>query len=165
MGKWNADIAAAAKATGLDPNLLGAQIWAESRGNLDTHTTNADGTTDYGLLQIGKERWLRDIVPHLSADDRAKIKEATGKEAENLDVAHNARDNLVAGGFHVKGCIAAQGSVELGLRYYNTGNVDGAGSNGYVKNVLEYKRELEAGEKLKQDPYSGENGTARAGQV
>lgn len=164
VGKWNKEIAAASKATGLDPNQIGAQIWAESRGNLNTHTQNVDGTIDHGLIQIGKERWLRDIVPNLSADDRAKIKEATGKNAEDLDVTQ-PMDNVVAGAFHTKGCIAKEGNLEKGLRYYNSGDAANAGSAGYVNNVKEYMRELKAGEKLQQDPYNGTFGSGQGGQI
>lgn len=165
VGKWNKEIAAASKATGLDPNQIGAQIWAESRGNLNTHTQNVDGTIDHGLIQIGQERWMRDIVPNLSTDDRAKIKEATGKNAEDLDVTQ-PMDNVVAGAFHTKGCIAKEGGdLERGLRYYNSGDAANAGSSGYVKNVEEYMRELKAGEKLQQDPYNGTFGSGQGGQV
>lgn len=170
VGQWNKEIAAASKATGLNPNLLGAQIWAESRGNLNTHTRNVDGTIDHGLIQIGQERWLRDIVPHLSAEDRAKIKEATGKEAEQLDVTQ-AMDNVVAGAFHTKGCIDREralredGAFERGLRYYNSGNAANAGSAGYVNNVKEYMRELQAGERLQQDPYDGTFGSGQGGKI
>lgn len=164
VGKWNKEIAAASKATGLDPNQLGAQIWAESRGNLNTHTQNVDGTIDHGLIQIGKERWLRDIVPNLSADDREKIKEATGKNAEDLDVTQ-PMDNVVAGAFHTKGCIAREGNFERGLRYYNSGDAANAGSAGYVNNVKEYMRELKAGERLQQDPYNGAFGSGQGGQI
>jgi len=164
VGKWNKEIAAASKATGLDPDQIGAQIWAESRGNLNTTTRNVDGTNDHGLIQIGKERWLRDIVPNLSADDRAKIKEATGKNAEDLDVTQ-PMDNVVAGAFHTKGCLAKEGNFERGLRYYNSGDAANAGSAGYVNNIKEYMRELKAGEKLQQDPYNGTFGSGQGGQI
>lgn len=164
VGKWNNEIAAAAHATGLDPDLIGAQIWAESRGNLDTHTRNVDGTIDHGLIQIGAERWRRDIVPKLSAEDKLRIKEATGKDAENLDVTQ-ALDNVVAGAFHTKACIAREGNFERGLRYYNSGNAANAGSSGYVNNVKEYMRELKAGERLQQDPYNGTFGSGHGGQI
>lgn len=165
VGQWNEQIAAASKASGLDPNLIGAQIWAESRGNMNTHTQNVDGTTDHGLMQIGQERWNRDIVPHLSAEEKEKIQQATGKSADKLDVTQPL-DNVVAGSFHIKHCIDKfDGNVDKGLRYYNTGDANGAGSSGYVSNVKEYMRELQAGEVLKSDPYSGANGTAQAGVV
>lgn len=165
VGKWNKEIDAASKATGLDPNQLGAQIWAESRGNLDTHTKNVDGTTDHGLIQIGQERWNRDVVPTLSAEDRAKIKEATGKEAEQLDVTQ-ALDNVVAGAFHTRNAIDHKGGdLKAGLRYYNSGDAVGAGSAGYVNNVLHYMQELKEGKPLSQDPYNGTFGSGQGGII
>jgi hypothetical protein len=113
----------------LDPNQIGAQIWAEPRGNLDTHTNNVDGTKDHGLIQIGTERW-QDVAAGLDAKDRAKIKEATRKNAEELDVVKNPLHNIIAGSFHTRNAIAHKGSdLRAGLRYYNSGTETGAGSN------------------------------------
>lgn len=104
------------------------------------------------------------MLPHLSDDDRAKIKSATNKDADQLDVTQPL-DNLVAGGFKLKQDIASQGSEELGLRYYNTGTVSGAGSAGYVNNVEQYRRELTAGSKLSSDPYEARGGTGQPGVI
>src|SRR5687768_11967883 len=76
----------AADISGLDPNLIGAQVWAESRGDVKTKTTNGgDGNTDTGLMQISQERWENEIAPNLDGEQRQKIMEKTGKRPEELD--------------------------------------------------------------------------------
>ncbi|MEB0134794.1 hypothetical protein QN362_05565 [Actimicrobium sp. CCC2.4] len=162
VARWSKEIMTGSRTTGLSPTQIAAQIWAESRGRSDTRTQNADGTTDYGLIQIGQERWLRDVYPKLGEAEKSLIKAATGKDAKELDVTLPL-DNLIAGGFHVKFMIDAKGGdLKAGLRYYNTGDINGAGSSGYVNNVLHYMHEIETNSKLSEDPYSGTNGTGIA---
>jgi len=148
IAKWNKEITAASKATGLPPEQIAAQMWAESRGRLDTHTRNMDGTTDHGLVQIGQERWGRDIVPKLSQAERNSIIEATGKQPEDLDVTKSL-DNVVAGAFHAKKIIEEKGGdVDAGLNYYVAGS--GGGGELYVSNVNAFMDELRAGKKLSE---------------
>ncbi|MCA8003498.1 lysozyme family protein [Burkholderia metallica] len=110
IGQWSSDIEKAAKLTGLDPNLIGAQMWAESRGNAgsDENSTNMDGTTDRSLMQIGDERWQNDVIPTLSDQDKAAIKQATGKDPEQLDMS-DPHDNVVAGAFELRSHIVNAG--------------------------------------------------------
>lgn len=63
LGQWASEISVASQATGIAPEVIGAQMWAESRGRQSTNTVNGDGTHDIGLMQIGQERWTRDIAP------------------------------------------------------------------------------------------------------
>ncbi len=147
IGQWAPQIDAASKASGIAPEVIGAQIWAESRGKQSTNTQNGDGTRDIGLMQIGQERWNRGIVPTLSASDKANIQKATGKDASQLDVT-NPADNVVAGAFHLKKYIEKNGgSLDGGLADYV-----GAGRDSkYVKNVHTFINELANGQPLSQD--------------
>ncbi|MCW7541938.1 transglycosylase SLT domain-containing protein [Aquabacterium sp. A7-Y] len=152
LQQWAPGIQRAAELTGLDPNLIGGMVWAESRGDPNTSTTNVDGTTDGGLMQISQERWNNDVVPNLTEKERARIKELTGKEAEELDMS-NPEENLIGGAFEIQQKIKEKGSVEGGLKYYVSGDIEGVGSPNYVQNVLQYQRELASGQQLSEDPH------------
>lgn len=153
LAQWNKEIATASAISGLDPNKIGAHIWAESRGRADTITTNVDGTKDRGLIQIGQERWNRDVVPKLSAQEKADIRKATGKDAAALDVS-NPRDNLIAGSLHIKQSIEFKGgNIDAGTKYYNDGDVTGTGDI-YLKRVNYYEQLLKSGKPLSmEDPF------------
>jgi hypothetical protein len=151
LGKWSDGIENAAAASGMDPNLIAAMVWAESRGNPNERSTNADGTTDLGLMQISQERWENDVCPNLSNEDRARIQRITGKSPEQLDM-NNPQDNLIGGSFEIKQHIAENGGdVRKGLNAYVSGEPDGGGP--YADNVLEYLKELENGQRLSEDPF------------
>jgi hypothetical protein len=108
IDQWKGDIDKAAALTGLDGNLIGGQMWAESRGNAKEKSTNVDGTSDLGLMQIGQRRWKEDVLPTLTPEDRANIKRLTGKDAKDLDVS-NPHDNVIAGAFELKAHIMERG--------------------------------------------------------
>lgn len=145
IAKWAGGISVAADISGLDPYLLGGQVWAESRGIPTDNSTNSDGTTDYGLMQIGNERWKNEVVPHLTAEQRTKIKAATGLEAEELDM-ENPQHNLIGGALELSQWIDKNGgNVEEGLFYYVSGGTQGIGSSTYVSDVLEYRDTLLSG--------------------
>jgi len=151
IAKWSKQIGTAASVSGLDPNLIAAQTWAESRGNPNDPSRNADGTTDKGLIQIGQERWERDIVPTLSKEDRARIKQATGKEPEDLDM-DNPQENLIGGAFEMKKDLKeTHGDLSKALKMY-VGH-DGDSNDIYAKNVLQYMDELRKGRRLSEDPF------------
>jgi hypothetical protein len=147
LDQWGDAINKAASVTGLDPNLIGGQIWAESRGDPNSVSTNADGTQDLGLTQIGQERWLRDIVPNLTPEERAKIEEVTGKKPEELDM-NNPEENVIGGAMELKQRIEEQGSVEAGLQYYVSGGDPSIGSPTYVEDVLNFQQILASGGQL-----------------
>lgn len=108
IDRWKDDIDKAAQLTGLDGNLIGGQMWAESRGNPKESSDNVDGTKDVSLMQIGQRRWEEDVLPTLSAQDKANIKKLTGKDAKDLDVS-NPHDNVIAGAFELKSHILDRG--------------------------------------------------------
>ena len=142
IGKYSKEISTASAITGMSPELLGAQMWAESRGNASTATTNGDGTTDWGLMQVGNERWKRDIVPGLSSTQRAAIEKATGKPAEQLDM-RNPLDNIIGGAVHIQQYIDQNGgNLNAGLAAYV-----GRDSK-YVGNVTTFMQELKDGKQL-----------------
>jgi hypothetical protein len=49
---YRQDIENASKQTGVPANILAAQIWQESRGDANAGSTNVNGMTDQGLMQV-----------------------------------------------------------------------------------------------------------------
>lgn len=141
---WTKGINDASYISGLDPNLIGGQMWAESRGRPDTVTTNIDGTSDVGLMQISQERWLRDILPNLTAEQRRRIKERTGKDASELNM-NNPQENIIGGALELENWIRQKGSVDAALKFYVSGGVPGVGSPTYVTDVLNFRDILSKG--------------------
>jgi len=131
--------------------MIGGQVWAESRGNPNDPSTNADGTTDLGLMQISNERWQSDICPKLTADERQKIIEKTGKRPEDLDMA-DPHENVIGGSCEIAQRIRENGgNVEAGLAYYVNGGDSDIGSPTYVDDVLNYQKILAEGGQLPDD--------------
>lgn len=115
--------------------LIAAQIWAESRGNLGADTTNANGKTDAGLMQV-------------NADTFAGLKKENPGLLGNADV-NNPHDNFMAGALYLRDQSKAfGGDVGAGLRAYNSGpdkvnrnnleDTGGIGDPQYVANVLKF---------------------------
>jgi len=151
LGQWKKGIDDASDISGLDPNLIGAQVWAESRGNPNDPSTNADGNTDKGLLQISNERWKSEICPNLTQDERQKIMDKTGKNPEDLDMT-NPEEGLIGGSLEMKQKLdECGGDLDSALQYYQSG--DKNGNPTYSKNVMEYMKELQNGQQLSEDPY------------
>lgn len=154
IGQWTPDIDKAASLTGLDPNLIGGQMWAESRGNAGSKSTNIDGTSDLSLMQIGQKRWENDVLPTLSAQDKQNIKNATGKDPSQLDMS-DPHDNVIGGAYELRMHIHDAGgdannpmanpaAVTGGLKaYVGVGNEDQ-----YANNVLTNANVLRNGGKL-----------------
>lgn len=156
IDKWSSQINTAAKLTGLDPNLIGGQMWAESRGEAGSgiNSKNIDGTTDLSLMQISQERWEHDVLPTLSAQDKANIKAATGKDPSQLDM-HNPADNVIGGAFELRMHIVDAGgkasdpmgnpqALFKGLEAY----VGVGDESKYANNVLTNEKVLARGGKL-----------------
>ena len=151
IAQWSEEILTASEITGVPPHLIAAMVWAESRGDPNTRTTNADGTTDVGLMQISQERWMNDVVPTLSADDRQRIYQATGLQPEQLDM-NNPKHNLIGGAFEYKAHLAATGgNTEQALSLYVSGSPNGDPT--YGQNVLAYANQILNGEVLTEDPH------------
>jgi hypothetical protein len=147
------DIGNASKITGIDPNVLGAQIWAESRGNPDESSTNSDGTEDMGLMQIGQERWENDVLPNVTDEERAKVKEFTGKDVEDLDLT-DPHDNVIAGSLELAQHVRDKGGdLEAGLMDYMDGGDESIGNRNYVDDINFFAEQLRNGELLSdEDP-------------
>jgi len=136
------DIMDASKATGVPPSILAGQIWAESRGQLGQDTTNVNGKTDAGVMQV-------------NADTFAALKRDNPKELGNADV-NNAHDNIMAGALYMRDQKKAFGDWDSALRAYNSGpdkvnkgNLGDAGGIGdpkYVENVMNFAKIIESGQ-------------------
>lgn len=138
---YRADIMDASKATGVPPSILAGQIWAESRGQLGQDTTNVNGKTDAGLMQI-------------NADTFAGLKKENPELLGNADV-NNAHDNIMAGALYMRDQQKAFGDWGSALRAYNSGpdkvssNLSDAGGVGdpqYVDNVMNFAKIIESGQ-------------------
>jgi hypothetical protein len=162
-GQWAAEVQAASEASGIPPEILFAQIHAESNGNPNLVTQNKQGgeyAEDVGLIQISQARWSKDVLPNLSEEDRQAITAATGVQPEDLDVTNPAH-NVMASSFHLKG-IMKQFGVESpaaatdqqwkdSLTFYNKGTIDGGDvGTQYYDNVSTYAEEWLAGKTMSQ---------------
>ncbi|KAG0162438.1 hypothetical protein DFQ28_008342 [Apophysomyces sp. BC1034] len=154
IDQWKDDIDKAAQLTRLDGNLIGGQMWAESRGNPKESSTNVDGTKDLSLMQIGQKRWEKDVLPTLSEQDKANIKKLTGKDPKDLDVS-NPHDNVIAGAFELKSHILEHGgdrnnpmankaALKKGLEDY----VGVGDESKYANNVMTNYNVLNKGDEL-----------------
>jgi hypothetical protein len=138
------DILVAANKSGVPPNILAAQIYQESRGQINAGSTNqATGLTDAGLMQV----------------DPATF-EALRKE--HPDLGPNLNDpatNILAGAYYDQDMLKEYGSIPLMLRAYNSGpnGVDrsnpnaipaGVGDPNYVTLVMQYADDIQAGRPL-----------------
>jgi hypothetical protein len=136
------DIMDASKATGVPPSILAGQIWAESRGQLGQDTTNVNGKTDAGVMQV-------------NADTFAALKRDNPKELGNADV-NNPRDNIMAGALYMRDQKEAFGDWGSALRAYNSGpdkvsqgnlaDAGGIGDPKYVDNVMNFAKIIESGQ-------------------
>lgn len=136
------DIMDASKATGVPPSILAGQIWAESRGQLGQDTTNVNGKTDAGVMQV-------------NADTFAALKRDNPKELGNADV-NNAHDNIMAGALYMRDQKKEFGDWDSALRAYNSGpdkvnkgnlaDAGGVGDPKYVENVMNFAKIIESGQ-------------------
>jgi soluble lytic murein transglycosylase-like protein len=89
--RYKAEIEEAARKTGLDPNLIAAVIWAESRGDPNAASNNPEqkGRVDKGLMQVSKETAAENGLPDVNLDDPADQILAGATELMNkIDAAH-----------------------------------------------------------------------------
>ncbi|CAM3964050.1 lytic transglycosylase domain-containing protein [Corallococcus exiguus] len=143
LEKFRGAIESAAAKTGMPAEMLAAQIWQESRGNLDAVTTNGgNGLTDTGLMQVN---------PNTYGELQAKHPELQGKNLSDPET------NILAGAFYMKDMKEQFGSDELALRAYNSGpngvdksNPDaipaGTGDATYVQKVKSFMNTLATGQ-------------------
>lgn len=135
MDRWDGQIAAASRSTGVPANYIKATMWAESRGNPGQPTQNPDGQTiDYGLMQIS-DRTYGDVMQHQPNAPR-------GLHAANQD------DNIMMGAWELKDKLDATGQDPhaTSMKYVGTGDL--AHDRGYADNVMMYWKQLDAGQPL-----------------
>ncbi|AKQ69992.1 Soluble lytic murein transglycosylase [Myxococcus hansupus] len=133
---------AAAKA-GVPAEMIAAQVWAESRGDVSATSTNGgNGLTDTGLMQVN---------PNTFKELQAKYPDLQGKDLSD------PATNILAGAFYMKDMKEQFGSIDLALRAYNSGpnGVDksnphaipaGTGDANYVKKVSQFMDTLASGQ-------------------
>lgn len=171
--QWQTQIQNAVAIVGdplIDEHLLGGMVWAESSGNPTLATTNRDGSTDYGLMQISQGRFdervaeLRGSNSALFKQIDNKCREVLGVGLESLDIT-NPQHNLVAGALHLSMWTqSAGGDVARGLAGYVTGNINSDGP--YPKNVLTAADELRSGStQLSRDPHGQQTAEQNAAGV
>lgn len=142
---YRAFIQDAAEKSGMPAEVLAGMIWDESRGNLEALSTNGgNGQGDTGLMQVNPETFkeLKAKYPDLLTGDNLSDPET----------------NILAGALYLKDQVDAFGSVEVGLRAYNSGpltvNPDdlsdisktGLGTASYVDKVTSYANVIATGE-------------------
>lgn len=132
LKQWSKEIHDASVQTGVPADIIGAQIWAESRGNMDTVTNNIDGTQDFGLMQIGEKRLQGDYYP---------------PDIANINV-HTPAGNVLAGAYHLSAYLKKNNqNMVAALNDYV-----GAGlNNQYAGNVTMYAEMLRNDQQL--PPY------------
>ncbi|MGE6757823.1 lytic transglycosylase domain-containing protein [Corallococcus interemptor] len=143
LEKFRGAIESASAKTGMPAEMLAAQIWQESRGNLEAVSTNGgNGLTDTGLMQVN---------PNTYGELQAKHPELQGKNLSDPET------NILAGAFYMKDMKEQFGSDELALRAYNSGpngvdrsNPDaipaGTGDATYVRKVKSFMNTLATGQ-------------------
>ncbi|RKH67348.1 lytic transglycosylase domain-containing protein [Corallococcus aberystwythensis] len=143
LEKFRGAIESASAKTGMPAEMLAAQIWQESRGNLEAVSTNGgNGLTDTGLMQVN---------PNTYGELQAKHPELQGKNLSDPET------NILAGAFYMKDMKEQFGSDELALRAYNSGpngvdksNPDaipaGTGDATYVQKVKSFMNTLATGQ-------------------
>jgi soluble lytic murein transglycosylase-like protein len=126
----------AAKETGLDPNLIAAVMWKESRGNKNESSANPDPKigTDVGRMQISQTTYddLRKNHPELPA----------------LDV-NNPEQNILAGAYELK----FDGQKSGGNLDKTLGTYVGTGDDSYAPQVESFYYDMLHGIQMPdQDP-------------
>ncbi|ATB35467.1 transglycosylase SLT domain protein [Cystobacter fuscus] len=135
-------IESASAETGVPANMLAAQIWQESRGNLAAVSTNGgNGLTDTGLMQVN---------PNTYGELQAKHPALQGKDLSD------PANNILAGAYYMKDMKEQFGDWKTALRAYNSGpnGVDksnlnalpaGTGDATYVDKVSNFWSIIESG--------------------
>jgi hypothetical protein len=144
----------AAKISGLDPNLLAAMHMRENSGSRELKGTgNIDGNTDVGPLQISQHRWEHDVLPNLTQQQKDKIKEVTGKNAEDLDM-NNPSDNIIGGALELQQWVDHDGGdIRKALTDYQSGGDRKlmAEAPTYAEDILIGASEIENGQRYDQE--------------
>ncbi len=142
--QYKSEIQSAAEKTGVPESIIAGMIWAESRGQADASSTNVNGGTDAGLMQVNPGTYSGELAGKhgLPQADATPTDPAT---------------NILAGATYLEQQHTQFGSWDKALRAYNSGpdkvnsdltNVGGVGDPDYVKNVTSFANALEAGSSL-----------------
>lgn len=146
MKPYESDIRDASRASGIPASVLAAQIWQESRGNLNAVSTNGgNGLQDTGLMQLN---------PNTFNELKNKYPDKLGPNAN----PNNVHDNIMAGALYMKDQVSAfGGNIGAALRAYNSGplnvNVNdlhdiskyGTGDATYVDKVMKFSGIISSG--------------------
>ncbi|WP_240358907.1 lytic transglycosylase domain-containing protein [Myxococcus vastator] len=143
LEKLRPALESAAAKTGVPVEMLAAQVWAESRGDVAATSTNGgNGLTDTGLMQVN---------PNTFKELQSKHPELQGKSLSDPET------NILAGACYMKDMKEQFGSWDLALRAYNSGpnGVDksnphaipaGTGDAKYVQKVNQFASTLASGQ-------------------
>lgn len=127
---------------GVPADMIAAQIWQESRGNLGATSTNGgNGLTDTGLMQVN---------PNTFGELKSKHPELQGMDL------NSAEGNIMAGAAYMKDMKEQFGDWKTALRAYNSGpnGVDksnlnalpaGTGDATYVDKVSQFWETIKSG--------------------
>jgi soluble lytic murein transglycosylase-like protein len=137
------DVESASQQTGVPANLIAAQIWQESRGNAGASSTNSNGMTDAGLMQVDPATFasLQQEHPQL--------------QGQNLS---DPATNILAGAYYMSD-MSKQfgGNWNEALRAYNSGpgqvnpgNLSDVsiGDPNYVNEVTQFASTIQQGGQL-----------------
>lgn len=134
LDRWDAQIEAAAKSTGLPANFIKATLWAESRGNPNDPSQNPDGEhQDLGVMQISDYTYSDVLSSQPNAPQGLK--------------ASNQSDNIMMGAWELKDKLEKAGGdfKKTSQAYVGTGESSDAT---YADWVNTYWNELNNGQKL-----------------
>jgi hypothetical protein len=126
----------ASRKTGVDPNLLAAMIWQESRGDAGATSTNpGNGQSDTGVMQIN---------PSTFAQLQSEHPDLRGKSLSD------PATNILAGAYFMADLEKQYGNTDTALRVYNSGTptFSGIGDPNYITEVEGFKAKLDAGQPL-----------------
>jgi hypothetical protein len=148
------EILAASEATGVDPLLITAVIWDESKGNPKAGTVNGEnGLTDSGLMQVNPGTY-------------------TSLQSQNMNLLHgdlsDPAEQIMAGTLYLKQNIEQFKDIPLALRGYNSGpgavdpsdpaiSLTGKGTKNYVEKIEYFLDILRNGGELPASGYPGGN--------
>lgn len=139
LEQYRSSIEAASKQTGVPANLIAAQVWQESRGDAHAGSTNVNGLTDAGLMQVNPDTFKALQQAHPQLQGKSLSDPAT---------------NIMAGAFYMQD-MSKQfgGDYNKALRAYNSGpdqvhaNLSSVsvGDPNYVSTVMNFASIIQKG--------------------
>ncbi|NRO99127.1 transglycosylase SLT domain-containing protein [Paraburkholderia sp. NMBU_R16] len=135
-------IESASQQTGVPANILAAQVWQESRGDPNAGSTNVNGMTDQGLMQVDPATFAQLQQEHPQLQGKSLSDPAT---------------NVLAGAYYMSDLYKQFGSWPEALRAYNSGpdqvnpsNLSSVtvGDPNYVNSVMNFAATIQNGGQL-----------------